>query len=160
MAPRPTPPQHAPEVWSSTAGRSGPQQLADEMRPELAAELAGPPRDSPRSGATLRAAPRGEIGPRGAPRDYRPTTDPATRALESGLQLEEAEDELTAAGVTVVANLDRARKSIQRGTSLISELDAEGVEQVKEPTEQVGKALTQLRSGLAAHAADLLKPKK
>ncbi len=63
------------------------------------------------------------------------------KALENGLSLSEALEELQAAGVNVAAHLERAKKSIQRATSLVSDIDETGKEQVSQAIKDLKKAL-------------------
>ena len=63
------------------------------------------------------------------------------KALENGLSLSEALEELQAAGVNVTAHLERAKKSIQRATSLVSDIDKTGKEQVRQTIGELKNAL-------------------
>ena len=63
------------------------------------------------------------------------------KALENGLSLSEALEELQAAGVNVTAHLERAKKSIQRATGLLSDIDETGKVQVRQTIEELKKAL-------------------
>lgn len=65
----------------------------------------------------------------------------ATRALEDGRSLEEAEEEAAAAGATVVSHLDRARKSVQRATGPVSDVHLDGRGEVRAARDALRAAL-------------------
>lgn len=74
----------------------------------------------------------------------------AIRALESGSNLKEALEELEAAGANVAGHLDRAKRAIQRATSGLSDVDPEGLEQVRVGRDELKRAIEQFEAGLAA----------
>jgi hypothetical protein len=65
----------------------------------------------------------------------------AARALESGSTLEEAVDELQSAGASVSGHLERAKKSVQRATAGISDVDDNGRTQVRAVRAELDRAL-------------------
>ena len=67
----------------------------------------------------------------------------ATAALENGATLDEAEEELEAAGATIAGHLERAKRSLQRATSNLSDLEAQGISQVEDARGQLAAALEQ-----------------
>ncbi len=73
----------------------------------------------------------------------------ATRSLENGSSLKEAMEELEAAGATVSAHLERAKKSVQRaGTGLSDVTDTAGLQQIEAAHEDLRVALAQFAGGL------------
>ncbi|MCH8806926.1 MAG: ParB N-terminal domain-containing protein [Planctomycetes bacterium] len=71
------------------------------------------------------------------------------KALENGQSLSEALEELQAAGANVTAHLERAKKSIQRATGLLSDLDETGKEQVQQTVGELKKALDTFKRALS-----------
>ena len=73
----------------------------------------------------------------------------AARSLENGSSLKEALEELEAAGATVSAHLERAKKSVQRAGTVLSEvIDTEGLQQVEAAHKELRVALDQFAGGL------------
>jgi ParB-like chromosome segregation protein Spo0J len=71
------------------------------------------------------------------------------KALENGASLKEALEELEAAGATVVAHLERAKKSIQRaGTGLSDIVDQDGLTQIQTAHKELNEALEQFAGSL------------
>ncbi len=71
------------------------------------------------------------------------------KALENGVNLKEALEELEAAGATIAAHLDRAKRSIQRaGLGLSESIDQEGLGQIKTAQKEVIDALEQFTGSL------------
>jgi hypothetical protein len=62
-------------------------------------------------------------------------------ALENGQSIEEALEEAQAAGCTVISHLDRAKKSVQRATSSVSDIDKDGLKGVEEARDALAKAI-------------------
>lgn len=67
--------------------------------------------------------------------------DRATNALEEGATLDEALEELQSAGASVSGHLERAKKSVQRATAGLSDVDHDGRKQVKAARAELGRAL-------------------
>jgi len=65
----------------------------------------------------------------------------ATRSLEAGSSLEEAREELLSAGASVTGHLERAKKSVQRATAAISDVDRDGMGRVRSAREELQRAL-------------------
>jgi exonuclease VII small subunit len=82
----------------------------------------------------------------------------ATSALEGGAPLQEAIEELQAGGAQVTAHLERARKSVQRATGGLSDVDKEGFPQVKDSTAELKSAIEQFESSLEARRTKLRLP--
>jgi len=71
------------------------------------------------------------------------------KALENGASLKEALEELEAAGATIAAHLDRAKRSIQRaGLGLSEDIDRDGLSQIKAAQKEVSDALEQFTGSL------------
>jgi hypothetical protein len=62
-------------------------------------------------------------------------------ALEDGRSLEDAKDELLAAGAKVATHLGRAKSSVQRATGALSDLESAGLPEVRGAREDVEKAI-------------------
>ncbi|MBI4658342.1 MAG: ParB N-terminal domain-containing protein [Verrucomicrobia bacterium] len=77
------------------------------------------------------------------------------RALENGESLQEALEELEAAGATVAAHLERAKKSVQRAGTGLSDVDQDGLNQVQPAYKQVSEALEQFAGSLAVRIKKL-----
>jgi hypothetical protein len=77
------------------------------------------------------------------------------RALENGESLKESLEELEAAGATVAAHLERAKKSIQRAGMDLSDVDQEGFNHVKAAHRDVTEALEQFSGSLDLRAKKL-----
>ena len=75
------------------------------------------------------------------------------RALENGESLKEALEELEAAGANIASHLERAKKSIQRaGTGLSDVLDEGGLSQVRKAQQELKDALDQFDGSLELRA--------
>jgi hypothetical protein len=72
-------------------------------------------------------------------------------ALDNGYSIEEALEAAQEAGATVVAHLDRAKKSVQRATGSLSDVEPSA-------TESIHSARESLREALAAFDRALTKP--
>ena len=70
------------------------------------------------------------------------------RALENGSTLSEALEELEAAGATVAAHLERAKRSIQRAGTELSDVDQDGLNQVQAAHKELSNALEQFVGSL------------
>ena len=70
------------------------------------------------------------------------------RALENGDSLREALEELEAAGATVAAHLERAKKSIQRAGTGLSDVDRDGLKLVQTARKELSDALDQFAGSL------------
>jgi hypothetical protein len=84
----------------------------------------------------------------------------ATEALENGATLAEACEELEAAGVAVSGHIVRAKKSVQRAMRGISDVDAQGLQQVKEATRQLEEAIDQFAGALKSREEIIHKSSK
>jgi hypothetical protein len=65
----------------------------------------------------------------------------STAALERGASIDEALDEAQAAGYTVKTHLERAKDSVQRATSGVSDVQESGYEEVRTAREALNSAL-------------------
>jgi len=65
----------------------------------------------------------------------------AVGALERGASLNEALEEAQAAGYTVKAHLDRAKDSVQRATSNVSDVQDNGRAEIRGARQALGHAL-------------------
>lgn len=75
--------------------------------------------------------------------------DRALMVLESGESLQDAMEELEAAGAAVAIHLERAKKSVQRATSGLSDvIDTAGLDQVKRSQGELQAALDLLSAGI------------
>jgi hypothetical protein len=74
----------------------------------------------------------------------------STTALEDGRNLEDAKDELLAAGAKVATHLGRAKSSVQRATGALSDLESAGLPEVRGAREDVGKAIELFDAALRA----------
>jgi len=72
----------------------------------------------------------------------------STRSLENGNSLKEALEELEAAGATVAAHLERAKKSVQRAGTGLSDVDKDGLSQVEAAHKELREALEQFSGNL------------
>jgi hypothetical protein len=72
----------------------------------------------------------------------------AIKALENGGSLKEALEELEAAGATVAAHLERAKKSIQKAGTGLSEVDKAGLDQIQTAHKELNDALQQFTGSL------------
>ncbi len=79
----------------------------------------------------------------------------ATNALENGSSLSEALEELEAAGATVIAHLQRAKKSIQRAGTGLSEVDQKGLEEIRGAHKELESALQQFTGSLEVRAKSI-----
>jgi hypothetical protein len=79
----------------------------------------------------------------------------STRSLENGSSLKEALEELEAAGATVSAHLERAKKSIQRAGTGLSDVDKAGLSQVETAHNELKEALDQFAGNLEVRAKKL-----
>ena len=70
------------------------------------------------------------------------------KALQNGDSLKEALEELEAAGATAAAHLERAKKSVQRAGTALSDVDATGITQVQAACGQLSEALEQFQGSL------------
>jgi len=78
--------------------------------------------------------------------------DRSIKALENGFALEEAREELQAAGATIVGHLERAKKSVERACGgPWSELDAAGLDQVQAAFRHLSDALPQAEALIQSH---------
>lgn len=84
----------------------------------------------------------------------------ATEALENGATLAEACEELEAAGAAVSGHIVRAKKSVQRAMRGISDVDAQGLQQVKEATRQLAEAIDQFADALKSREEIIHKSSK
>lgn len=82
----------------------------------------------------------------------------AVEALENGASLSEAAEELTSGGATVANHLDRARRSVGRATSGVSEVDANGLAQVKVAAEHLSDATDIFEAALGRQAEKVQAP--
>jgi ParB-like chromosome segregation protein Spo0J len=83
--------------------------------------------------------------------------DRATRALENGASLTEAQEELEAAGATIVGHLDRARRSVERASGgPWPELDLPGLQSVEIAASQLKAAVDQLTTLIAHYRSRVL----
>ena len=74
------------------------------------------------------------------------------KALENGENLKEALEELEAAGATVTAHLERAKKSIQRAGTDLSDVDEGGLSQVQKAHKELKEAIGQFEGSLKVRA--------
>jgi ParB-like chromosome segregation protein Spo0J len=74
----------------------------------------------------------------------------ATKALENGLTLQDAIEELQAGGAKVTAHLERAKKSVQRATGEIADVDKEGYSEVETSANDLKATVDQLEDSLKA----------
>ena len=82
--------------------------------------------------------------------------DRSIKALENGFSLEEAQEELQAAGATIQGHLERAKKSVERACGgPWSNLDAAGLEQVREAWRLLSDAVPQVQTFIDSHAKRL-----
>jgi hypothetical protein len=82
--------------------------------------------------------------------------DRSISALENGFSLEEAQEELQAAGATIQGHLERARKSVERACGgPWSNLDAAGLDQVRGSWRLLSDAIPQVQTFIDAHAKRL-----
>jgi hypothetical protein len=65
----------------------------------------------------------------------------AIQVLEGGGALAEALEELQTAGATVTAHLERAKKSVQRATGLLSDVDAKAKHELQRPYDELKSAI-------------------
>jgi hypothetical protein len=72
----------------------------------------------------------------------------AIKVLENGGTIAEASEELQAAGANVGAHLERAKKSVQRATGLLSDVYPKGKKQLKGPFEDLTNAVKAFGDGL------------
>ena len=79
----------------------------------------------------------------------------SVRALENGDTLKEALEELEAAGATVAAHLERAKKSIQRAGTGLSDVDQDGLKQVQTAHKELSEAIEQLTGSLEVRSKKL-----
>ena len=79
------------------------------------------------------------------------------RALENGDSLKEALEALEAAGATVANHLERAKKSIQRATTGLSDIDQSGLIQVQAAHRALSQALEQFAGSLDVRQKNLSK---
>ena len=79
----------------------------------------------------------------------------STKALENGASLKEALEELEAAGATVAAHLERAKKSIQRAGTGLSEVDKDGLDQINTAHKELNDALEQFAGSLDVRIKNL-----
>lgn len=82
----------------------------------------------------------------------------AVAALENGATLAESKEELEAAGATIAAHLERAKRSVQRATRNISDLEEHGVSQVSEALHQLQAAVEQFEASLEHRQSLLSQP--
>jgi hypothetical protein len=74
------------------------------------------------------------------------------KALENGQSLKEALEELEAAGATVAAHLERAKKSVQRAGTDLSDVDEGGLSQVQKAHKELKEAIDQFEGSLKVRA--------
>jgi hypothetical protein len=79
------------------------------------------------------------------------------KALENGASLREALEELEAAGASVASHLEKAKKSIQRAGAALSDVDADGMAQVRVAHDDLRAALAQFEGSLRVREASLAK---
>src|SRR5438094_9549 len=79
----------------------------------------------------------------------------STKALENGASLKEALEELESAGATVAAHLERAKKSIQRAGTGLSEVDKDGLDQINTAHKGLNDALEQFAGSLDVRIKNL-----
>lgn len=72
----------------------------------------------------------------------------AAKSLEGGSTLEEAAEEMQLGGARVTSHLERARKSIQRGTGELSGVDKAGCAEVEVSFEELTDAVEQFEASL------------
>jgi ParB-like chromosome segregation protein Spo0J len=72
----------------------------------------------------------------------------AVTALESGSSLTEAQEELEAAGATIIGHLEKAKRSLKRALSGTAEIDLDGIEQVETASRQLREAHDQLDASI------------
>jgi ParB-like chromosome segregation protein Spo0J len=72
----------------------------------------------------------------------------SVEALESGAPIADAYEELQAAGATAAAHLERAKKSIQRATGLMSDVDDAGREALRTTVSDLDNAVAALKRAL------------
>jgi len=77
------------------------------------------------------------------------------RSLENGNSLREALEELEAAGATVAAHLERAKKSIQRAGTGLSDVDKAGLSHVEIAHKELKEALDQFSGSLDVRSKKL-----
>jgi hypothetical protein len=81
------------------------------------------------------------------------------RALENGYSLAEALEELEAAGATVASHLERAKKSIQRAGTGLSEVDKDGIKEIESAHKDLRAALEQFEGSLNVRKNTVANPK-
>ena len=84
----------------------------------------------------------------------------ATEALEDGSTLTEACEELEAAGAAVSGHIGEAKRSVQRAMSGISDVDDEGLQQVRDATRELEEAIDQFADALKSREEILQKASK
>jgi hypothetical protein len=84
----------------------------------------------------------------------------ATERLEEGSSLAEAREELEAAGAAVSGHIGKAKRSIQRAMSGISDVDKDGLQQVKDATKELDEATVQFANALKTREEILQKASK
>jgi hypothetical protein len=77
------------------------------------------------------------------------------KALENGSSLKESLEELEAAGATVTAHLERAKKSIQRAGTGLSEVDEAGLNQIQTAHKELDAALQQFAGSLEVRVKNI-----
>ncbi len=77
------------------------------------------------------------------------------KSLENGSSLKEALEELEAAGAAVTAHLERAKKSIQRAGTGLSEVDKDGLDQINVAHKELDAALQQFAGSLEVRAKNI-----
>lgn len=73
----------------------------------------------------------------------------STGALEEGKSVDEAEEELLAAGAKVTTHLGRAKSSVQRAIGALSDVEPAGLHEVKDARADVGRAIELFDGALA-----------